>query len=76
MNAAKRFGFQYEAHFKNYAVMKGRNRNNAWFSIIIEEWPALDEAYTKWLDLAISGQHTSLREMTAKVVGKFCIFKD
>ena len=33
-------------------VIKGRNRDSAWFSVIGEEWPALAEAYRVWLDPA------------------------
>ena len=65
VNAAKRYGFQYECIFQNYCVMKDRNRNTAWLSIIEEEWPAVNEVYTKWLDLALTGNHKSLSVMTA-----------
>jgi hypothetical protein len=47
--------------------MKGLNRNTAWFSIIEEEWPAVNEVYTKWLDLALNGKHQSLSLMIAKL---------
>jgi hypothetical protein len=30
-------------------VVKGRNRDTAWYSIIEEEWPALRAAYERWL---------------------------
>ena len=30
-------------------VVKGRNRDTAWFSVIDSEWPALSEAYRAWL---------------------------
>ena len=66
-NAAKRFGYRYECFFKNYSVMKGLNRNTAWFSIIEEEWPAVNEVYTRWLDLALNGKHLSLSLMIPKL---------
>jgi hypothetical protein len=31
-------------------VIKGENRDTAWFSIIDKEWPALKNAYEAWLD--------------------------
>ncbi len=65
VNAAKRYGFQYECFFQNYSVMKNHNRNTAWLSIIEEEWPAVDEVYTKWLDMALAGNHKSLSVMIA-----------
>jgi hypothetical protein len=30
--------------------MKGRNRDNAWFSIIDGEWPVVRSALERWLD--------------------------
>jgi len=47
--AALRFGFQYEGLFRQDRIVKGRNRNTAWFSIIDEEWSNLDQAYQQWL---------------------------
>ena len=47
--AAQRLGFSYEGVFRNHLVIKGRNRDTAWFSVIDAEWPALREAYAAWL---------------------------
>ncbi len=47
--AAQRLGFSYEGIFRQAAVVKGRNRDTAWFAIIDAEWPALREAFTAWL---------------------------
>lgn len=47
--AALRFGFEYEGTFRQDRISKGRNRNTAWFSILDEEWPALEKAYLQWL---------------------------
>ena len=47
--AALRFGFQYEGLFRQDRVIKGRNRNTAWFSMIDDEWPELKNAYQQWL---------------------------
>lgn len=47
--AADRLGFTYEGTFRNAMVMKGRNRDTAWYSITAEEWPALRTAYECWL---------------------------
>ena len=30
-------------------VVRGRARDTTWFSIVDEEWPALKEAYQRWL---------------------------
>ena len=47
--AAARFGFEYEGTFRKAAHYKGRSRDTAWFSIIDEEWPQVDEAFRVWL---------------------------
>ncbi|MGB3643815.1 MAG: GNAT family protein [Mesorhizobium sp.] len=48
--AAERFGFTFEGIFRQDRVIKGKNRDTAWFSIIDKEWPALKKAYEGWLD--------------------------
>lgn len=50
--AAQRLGFSFEGVFRNHLVVKGRNRDSAWFSVIDSEWPALQEAYAVWLSPA------------------------
>ncbi len=48
--AAQRLGFSYEGIFRQATVIKGRNRDTAWFAIIDQEWPALQSAFQMWLD--------------------------
>lgn len=48
--AAERFGFKFEGVFRQNLVIKGENRDTAWYSIIDKEWPALKKAYEAWLD--------------------------
>jgi len=48
--AAQRFGFQFEGLFRQHMVIKGQNRDTAWFSILDQEWPALRRALAAWLD--------------------------
>ena len=48
--AAQRFGFSYEGIFRQATVVKGRNRDTAWFAAIDREWPALKEAFGAWLN--------------------------
>ncbi|MCC6206321.1 MAG: GNAT family N-acetyltransferase [Hyphomicrobiales bacterium] len=50
--AAERFGFQFEGIFRQHMVVKGENRDTAWYSIIDKEWPLLRQAYMDWLDPA------------------------
>lgn len=47
--AAARFGFTHEGLFRQHMVVKGRNRDTAWFAIIDSEWPALRRGFTRWL---------------------------
>ena len=47
--AAERFGFSYEGLFRQATVVKGRNRDTAWYSAIDSEWPALAAAFEQWL---------------------------
>lgn len=46
--AAERLGFRFEGVFRQALVVKGRNRDTAWFSILDTEWPALRTAYEEW----------------------------
>jgi len=48
--AAERYGFRYEGLFRQADVVKGRNRDTAWFSIIDSEWPGIKAAFERWLD--------------------------
>lgn len=48
--AAARFGFAFEGTFRQHRVVKGINRDTAWFSIIDSEWPRLRAEYVRWLD--------------------------
>jgi RimJ/RimL family protein N-acetyltransferase len=70
--AAARLGLSYEGVFRQATVVKGRNRDTAWFAAIDTEWPALDRAFRIWLDPAnfdASGrQRTSLRDLTRPVL--------
>lgn len=47
--AAARFGFTAEGVFRQHLVVKGLNRDTAWFSIIDKDWVALKPAYEAWL---------------------------
>ena len=48
-NAAKRLGFKFEGVFRQMFIVKGRNRDSAWFSIIDKEWKKLKKGYLKFL---------------------------
>ena len=48
--AAARLGFTFEGIFRQHMIVKGRNRDTAWFSVIDSEWQVLRPAFVTWLD--------------------------
>lgn len=50
--AAQRLGLSYEGVFRQAVVVKGRNRDSAWYAAIDSEWPAIRTAMEAWLDPA------------------------
>lgn len=67
--AAERYGFRFEGIFRQADVVKGHNRDTAWFSITDREWPAIKAAFERWLrpeNFAADGrQRESLSALTA-----------
>ncbi|MBO0662344.1 GNAT family N-acetyltransferase [Jiella sp. MQZ9-1] len=47
--AAERFGFRFEGVFRQHMVVKGENRDTAWFSMLDHEWPRLKAGFEAWL---------------------------
>jgi RimJ/RimL family protein N-acetyltransferase len=47
--AALRYGFTYEGLFRQHQVVRGKNRDTAWYSILDSEWPARKAAFERWL---------------------------
>jgi RimJ/RimL family protein N-acetyltransferase len=70
--AAQRFGFSYEGIFRQAAVVKGRNRDTAWFAVIDKDWSALQAAYAAWLSpanfSAEGRQREKLSDLTRLVI--------
>ncbi|KAJ6168447.1 MAG: GNAT family N-acetyltransferase [Kocuria palustris] len=70
--AALRLGFSSEGVFRQHMIVKGRNRDTAWFSILKDEWDtSLKAALEKWLDAgnfgADGGQIRSLQDLRAQL---------
>jgi len=67
--AARRLGFRFEGIWFNHMIVKGRNRDTAWYSILDSEWPAIRTAIGAWLDPAnfdaAGAQRQSLSALTA-----------
>lgn len=47
--AALRMGFQHEGVFRKHMIVKGRNRDTAWFAMIDDDWPAIKANFKKYL---------------------------
>jgi len=73
--AAQRLGFSFEGIFRQAAIVKGRNRDTAWYAIIDKDWPTLDAAYQQWLDPAnfdaAGMQIMRLAELTGSMLHKW-----
>ena len=48
--AALRFGFSFEGVFRQHMVVKGKNRDTAWFAMTDRDWPAIRSGFERWLD--------------------------
>ncbi len=70
--AAERLGLSYEGIFRQAGVVKGHNRDTAWFAAIDGEWPVLKAAFRRWLDPvnfdAEGSQRESLSALTFPVL--------
>ena len=68
---AVRLGYTYEGVFRQHMVVKGKNRDTTWYSIISTEWPPIAAGFEKWLALdnqPESGQIKSLEECRSVTV--------
>lgn len=61
--AAERLGFTFEGIFRQHMVVKGRNRDTAWYAMLDGEWPAVKANMERWLDAP--EPPPSLRELNA-----------
>ena len=65
--AALRFGFSFEGIFRQHMVVKGKNRDTAWFAIGDADWPKIRSGMERWLDPgnfdADGTQRKTLQEM-------------
>lgn len=68
---AVRLGYTYEGVFRQHMVVKGKNRDTTWYSIISTEWPPIAAGFEKWLALdnqPESGQIKTLEECRSVTV--------
>ncbi len=66
-SAALRYGFVHEGVLRQHLIAKGRNRDNAYFSMLDSEWPQRKANFERWLapeNFAAEGrQIVSLRHL-------------
>ncbi len=66
-SSALRLGFQFEGVFRQALIVKGRNRDTAWFSVIDSEWHSLKTRFEAWL----SGSNFDVHGQQSKALSKF-----
>lgn len=70
--AAHRFGFRPEGVFHQHLIIKGKNRDTAWFAMLDKDWTKLRPAYEAWLEPqnfdANGAQKKSLEEFRAEFI--------
>ncbi|HEX9762896.1 MAG TPA: GNAT family protein, partial [Acidimicrobiia bacterium] len=49
-HAGLRLGFTYEGVFRKHMIVKGHNRDTAWFAMTDEDWPVVRRVLEEWLD--------------------------
>ena len=47
--AALRYGLKFEGIFEQHMIIKGRNRDTAWFAMTDKDWPKLHQGFEAWL---------------------------
>jgi RimJ/RimL family protein N-acetyltransferase len=72
--AAQRLGFSFEGIFRQSNIVKGRNRNTAWFAAIDSEWSSLKKCYESYLSDSNFDEYgfhkVSLSELTKPILFK------
>ena len=66
--AALRLGFAFEGIFRQHMMVKGKNRDTAWFAMLDGEWPGRRAALEQWLaaeNFAADGKQ--IRRLAEKV---------
>lgn len=69
--AAQRLGLSFEGIFRQHMVIKGRNRDTAWFAATDSDWSGLQQAFAAWLSssnfTSTTIQRESLSDLTRHV---------
>lgn len=69
--AAERLGFSFEGVFRQHMIVKGRNRDTAWYALLDHQWSRAKAAFEAWLDPAnfdaAGHQRESLEALRARL---------
>jgi RimJ/RimL family protein N-acetyltransferase len=65
--AALRLGFQFEGIFRQHMIIKGRNRDTAWFAMLDRDWPRRRANFERWLDPSNFDAHGNQKESLSRL---------
>ncbi|MEI2736574.1 MAG: GNAT family protein [Rhodoblastus sp.] len=68
-HAALRLGFAYEGLFRQHMIVKGRNRDTAWFAMLDGDWPTRRAAFETWLAPGNFDAHGQQRTSLGELMG-------
>ncbi|WP_263351470.1 GNAT family N-acetyltransferase [Acidicapsa acidisoli] len=69
--AAERLGFTFEGIFRQHMVVKGQNRDTAWYAMLDSEWPARKRAFEAWLAPENFDAEERQRKTLSSLAGNF-----
>jgi RimJ/RimL family protein N-acetyltransferase len=70
--AALRLGFTFEGIFRQHMIIKGCNRDTAWYAMLDSEWPARKVNFERWLSPENFDATGRQRESLARMNGVRC----
>jgi RimJ/RimL family protein N-acetyltransferase len=68
--AALRYGFTFEGLFRQHMIVKGRNRDTAWYSMLDSEWHGRRLTLEAWLNPNNFNEDGTQRETLAQIRAK------
>ena len=68
--AAERFGFTFEGVFRKHQLVKGRNRDTAWYAITDDQWPTIRPGFEAWLARENMDGDGRQRQPLGELIGK------
>ncbi|PKA39559.1 hypothetical protein CWR43_32205 [Rhizobium sullae] len=68
--AAARYGFVFEGVWRNAVIVKGFQRDVAWHSMLIGEWPGHKAVIEAWLDESNFGSDGIAKVSLSEIRGR------